>query len=479
MQLGSGRKKSKQKPEGDEAAVGSGGSGAEEDPVLALSKLLDAEYNAGPWPAVQLQKGDDGYKFGTRFKQQRYKVTIVPWQSPVFMLAFGVLVGAIFISFGGVTLEAAEGLRVVRKVYDCNFPGSKEKCACDGMASCTTPLEVPLGMDGDLVLFYELGGFKQNHRRYKPSFALPQLRYGNPGVAKPDEDDLEDCEPRTQQHRNVSDGFTPLVDYGYIVRSGLVDMPCGLHTGWVYDDDVRVLNASGGAVGTRWEYGDWDTTPPKLLNSTDQRFTTWMRTSPFVVRKPLLLIKGGLRAGTYDLAIENRYDPAIFRGRKTLVLAEFSASGGGRSSKMVLGVISIVVGVLALSAAALVLGLSVWKGSPLRKRRKLLEEMLLLAEQGERNSSLQYSDMGGDMGPGADGADEAIRRGIDLIEKYSVAPTVEALEKAMASRSISAVPSSLFDAARLLGRTSSVQVEASTSNAPTSEVGEVRETGGD
>jgi len=469
-----GRKKSKQKPqleEGDEAAA-----------VLALSKLLDAEYNAGPWPAVQLQKGDDGYKFGTRFKQQRYKVTIVPWQSPVFMLVFGALVAAVFISFGAATLEDAEGLRVVRKVYDCNFPGSKEECACDGMASCTTPLEVPLGMDGDLVLFYELGGFKQNHRRYKPSFALPQLRYGNPGVAKPDEDDLEDCEPRTQQHKNVSDGFTPLVDYGYIVRSGLVDMPCGLHTGWVYDDDVRVLNASGGAVGTRWEYADWDTTPPKLLNSTDQRFMTWMRTSPFVVRKPLLLIKGGLRAGTYDLAIENRYDSAIFRGRKTLVLAEFSASGGGRSSKMVLGVISIVVGVLALSAAALVLGLSVWKGSPLRKRRKLLEEMLLLAEQGERNSSSQqYSDMGGDMGGGGlDGADEHIRRGIDLIEKYSVAPTVEALEKAMASQRLSStVPSSLFDAARLLGRTSSVQVEASTSNAPISEVGEVRQTGGD
>ena len=183
MQLGSGRKKSKQKPEGDEAAVGSGGSGAEEDPVLALSKLLDAEYNAGPWPAVQLQKGDDGYKFGTRFKQQRYKVTIVPWQSPVFMLAFGVLVGAVFISYGGATLEAAEGLRVVRKVYDCSFPGSEEKCACDGMASCSTPIEVPLGMDGDLVLFYELDGFKQNHRRYKPSFAPEHGQ--TPGSAVP------------------------------------------------------------------------------------------------------------------------------------------------------------------------------------------------------------------------------------------------------------------------------------------------------
>ena len=51
-------------------------------------------------------------------------------------------------------------------------------------------------------------------------------------------------------------------------------MPCGLHTGWVYDDDVRVLNATGGAVGTRWEYAEWDITPPKLLNSTDGRFIT-------------------------------------------------------------------------------------------------------------------------------------------------------------------------------------------------------------
>ena len=179
-------KKSKKKPqveEGDEEAVGPSGSGAEEDPVLALSKLLDDEYNAGPWPAVQLQKGEDGYKFGTRFKQQRYKVSIVPWQSPVFMLAFGVLVGAVFISYGGATLEAAEGLRVVRKVYDCNFPGSEEKCACDGMASCSTPLEVPLGMDGDLVLFYELDGFKQNHRRYKPSFAPEHGQ--TPGSAVP------------------------------------------------------------------------------------------------------------------------------------------------------------------------------------------------------------------------------------------------------------------------------------------------------
>ena len=178
-----GKKKASAEVNEEAVAVAPGSTGAEEDPALALSQLLDDEYNVGPWPAVRLKKGEDGYKFGTRFKQQRYKVSIVPWQSPVFMLAFGVLVGTVFISYGGATLEAAEGLHVVRKVYDCNFPGSEEKCACDGMASCSTPLEVPLGMDGDLVLFYELDGFKQNHRRYKPSFAPEHGQ--TPGLAVP------------------------------------------------------------------------------------------------------------------------------------------------------------------------------------------------------------------------------------------------------------------------------------------------------
>ena len=51
-------------------------------------------------------------------------------------------------------------------------------------------------------------------------------------------------------------------------------MPCGLHTGWVYDDAVRLLNASGAPLGTGWAHADWDTMPPKLLNSTDERFIT-------------------------------------------------------------------------------------------------------------------------------------------------------------------------------------------------------------
>ena len=38
-------------------------------------------------------------------------------------------------------------MHVVRKVYDCFHEDAKHEgeCACDGMASCTTPLEVRPG----------------------------------------------------------------------------------------------------------------------------------------------------------------------------------------------------------------------------------------------------------------------------------------------------------------------------------------------
>ena len=74
-------------------------------------------------------------------------------------------------------------------------------------------------------------------------------------------------------------------------------------------------------------------------------------------------------------------------------------------------------------------------------------------------------DLGGDLAEPSLDMDQSIRRGIDLIDRYSVAPTVEALEKLADERRVSN-PTSLFDAARLLARTSSVTAEASTANPP-------------
>ena len=86
-----------------------------------------------------------------------------------------------------------------------------------------------------------------------------------------------------------------------------------------------------------------------------------------------------------------------------------------------------------------ILGLGLWGKSPLRKRRKLLEQMLAKADASQpqgfslhdvpwtRNSFINDAGAPNDM-------DEAIRRGLDLIERYAAAPTVEALEALVAGQ---------------------------------------------
>ena len=157
---------------------------------------------------------------------------------------------------------------------------------------------------------------------------------------------------------------------------------------------------------------------------------------------------------------------------------------------MAMGIISVVVGALALCAAVLVLALGAWKGSPLRKRRQQLADTLHLTEQDERASKQQsapWGNTGGSMGDvDSNDVDQMIRRGLDLIEKYSVAPDVQTLEKLIAGRQQTA-PSSLLGVARLLGglggSTSSMPA-ASSVGAPIGEsdewgVAATRETGSD
>jgi hypothetical protein len=418
----------------------------EEDEEVAEIAKPNPWDQPGPWTPAVLQKGEKGYKYKTKFKQQRYKVRVTCWQNPKDMLLVGFVFGLTFLTFGSLAVEQSNGLHTVSVVYDCY--GEGEACACDGQSSCTTTLEVPEGMsDGRLVLFYELEGFKQNHRRYKPSWTLEQLRY--PMVKMPKGDDLEDCAPRMS---NTSAYFySPHISYGAI------GTPCGLHTAFVFDDDVQLLKG-GEPLGEEWAYGSWDGVLDKKFDSNDTRFVAWMRTSPFALRKPLLLFDEGLEAGTYDLSIANRYDSAIFRGNKKLVLAEMSGDlGGGRESNLAVGVIGVVTGTSVVLLTLLIFLLAMWKKSPLRKRRKLLEKMLEKADRDSasasinrfsvhevpwaRNSFIADADAPSDM-------DEAIRRGLDLIERYASSPTVEALESLMSERSARRGSTQLLSAAR-------------------------------
>ena len=81
-----------------------------------------------------------------------------------------------------------------------------------------------------------------------------------------------------------------------------------------------------------------------------------MATSPYQLRKPLLSFADGLAPGTYSLNISNHYSTGIFRGSKSLVLAQFGAGGSKRSS-MAIGVIACIVGAMCMCTAIVALGL--------------------------------------------------------------------------------------------------------------------------
>ena len=389
-----------------------------------------------PTPKRQLEEYKD-FKVNTKLKQQSYKVDKQCWQSQKCMLGFGPIFAAVFIAFGAVLIEDSEPLVIAKTDYAC-FEASPP-CACDGLASCTINLTVPEHDTGSLVLMYELSGVKQNHRRYLKSLVHEQLRYPEEPYVGPND---EGCLPR--DNGTANDGRSRLEhgrDVFGRIDKGAIGNPCGLHTAWVYDDVVTVLGADGEALGEEWQPADFDDVySSDVYNSSSLRFIGWMRTSPYTLRKPLLMFEDGLAPGRYAVAIDNHYDTAIFRGTKRLVLASYG-SNGSKEASYALGVVSCIVGAFGFVVGVVAVALGGWKKSPLRKKCHAmlaeLEEQHRMAgaavdARASQRHAVPWLEKTRSSVGGADDLDDAITRGIDLIERYAHAPTIEALEQIIA-----------------------------------------------
>jgi hypothetical protein len=86
---------------------------------------------------------------------------------------------------------------------------------------------------------------------------------------------------------------------------------------------------------------------------TDEHFIVWMRTAGLPnFRKLWGRIEAGIKAGTYDLTIDNNYDVSSFDGKKTFVLSTTNALGG---KNYFLAICYIVVGALCIVFAIIFL----------------------------------------------------------------------------------------------------------------------------
>eukprot|EP00406_Dinophysis_acuminata_P016530 CAMPEP_0179328440 /NCGR_PEP_ID=MMETSP0797-20121207/62525_1 /TAXON_ID=47934 /ORGANISM="Dinophysis acuminata, Strain DAEP01" /LENGTH=429 /DNA_ID=CAMNT_0021040889 /DNA_START=14 /DNA_END=1300 /DNA_ORIENTATION=- len=170
-----------------------------------------------------------------RFAQRRLKA----WQpilTPRWMIASHITCGIAFLGLGIGLLIASRG--IVEHVHDYTDE------AVDGSTRVgSIEFELDSDMESPILIYYQLEGFHQNHRRYVKSRDDDQLR----GVDGPKltEAELSTCSPA------ISSG-------------GRVNYPCGLIAKSVFNDKFLILEKRPGS-------SDWQKLPVK----SDAKTIAW------------------------------------------------------------------------------------------------------------------------------------------------------------------------------------------------------------
>eukprot|EP00123_Amoebidium_parasiticum_P010197 comp19950_c0_seq1/m.24285 comp19950_c0_seq1/g.24285 ORF comp19950_c0_seq1/g.24285 comp19950_c0_seq1/m.24285 type:complete len:355 (-) comp19950_c0_seq1:548-1612(-) len=311
------------------------------------------------------------------FKQQKLKA----WQpvlAPKTVLPVFLIIGLTFIPLGVVFLiYDAQVVEVTVDYTTCmsaNYPGKScadvvtATTAATANCQCLVRMDVPSAMNGSVYLYYQLGNYYQNHRRYVKSRDDAQLN-GQGGAAST-------CDPLATN------------------ADGLQIAPCGYIANSMFNDTIFMYSSNGvadptssgqlSAVALTAEGISWrtdadqvfknpasfsgTTQPPAWTHNvtsfpqvqyypeltqgyTNLDLIVWMRTAALPTFRKLYrrLKTDGLQPGTYYFNVTYNYPVVAYEGRKALVLTTLSFLGNKNSF---LGIGYVVVGAMAVLLGA-------------------------------------------------------------------------------------------------------------------------------
>ena len=292
-----------------------------------------------------------------KLKNSKFKQQKLPGWRPVPTITSTTIIffcfGIVFIILGIIILIFSNKIEEISFRYDDY---------CKDKNPCIVTLQVKNDMEKNIMVYYQLDGFYQNHRRYVKSKSDDQLN--GKDISYQAMKDSQDCDPViTNEEMGKAESITgtPLVN-------DEVAIPCGLIAKSFFNDnfkewkltdefgDTQALNVNEKNIAWKADkelkYKNIDKSR-QWIDMTDEHFIVWMRPAGLPNFRKLWgrITDRDLKAGTkIEVKIENNFDVSSFNGKKYLILSTVNAFGGKNSflgiSYIVLGGISIVLAIV-------------------------------------------------------------------------------------------------------------------------------------
>ncbi|KAM1032801.1 hypothetical protein ACFX2I_036344 [Malus domestica] len=268
--------------------------------------------------------------------QQQSLPACKPVLTPAWVITTFLLIGAIFIPAGLITLNVSQNVVEIVDQYDAEcvpeaFKSNKVAYIKDNLIpkNCSRYLKVYKDMKAPIYIYYQLDNYYQNHRRYVKSRSDQQLLHGL------GHNDTSSCQPEE------SNKDLPIVPCGLIAWSLFNDTYTFIRgrselkvnrkdIAWKSDRDhkfgkhVYPFNFQNGTLigGAKLD--------PKIPLSDQEDLIVWMRTAALPsFRKLYGRIEEDLDADDVLVVnLTNNYNTYSFGGKKKLILSTSSWLGG-------------------------------------------------------------------------------------------------------------------------------------------------------
>ena len=224
-------------------------------------------------------------------------------------------------------------------------------------ASIKVPITLDKTIKKPIMVYYQIDGFYQNHRRYVKSKDDEQLSGKDLTLSQIKKNG--NCKP-VETNKEMG---AILNIYNSNLDPDEVAIPCGLLARSYFRDHFSFFQKSGEEIpindkniiygADRKRFNNTNTLSKQWINMTDEHFIVWMRPSGLPnFRKLWGRIEVDLNPGDYYFRITDVFDVKKFKGKKYVILSNANMLGGKNDGLaicfIIVGILSIVIGITFL-----------------------------------------------------------------------------------------------------------------------------------